>query len=84
MLQRKDLWSLEDYSRQRENFRVEVIAHKKNRWVVLGDHVLLIFEDNLTINRLKAQRTGDRITFGADHPAYLVTNSSLVNIPASL
>ena len=49
MLERKDLWSLEDYSRERENFRAEVLDHKDNRRVLLGDHVLLIFEDNLTI-----------------------------------
>ncbi|MED5539590.1 MAG: DUF3501 family protein, partial [Pseudomonadota bacterium] len=30
-LTRGDLWSLEQYSEQRDNFRAEVLAHKKNR-----------------------------------------------------
>ncbi|MCZ6501336.1 MAG: DUF3501 family protein [Gammaproteobacteria bacterium] len=37
MLQRKDLWSLEDYSREHENFRAEVLAHKNTHRVVLGE-----------------------------------------------
>lgn len=49
MLERKDLWSLEQYAEQRESFRAEVLAHKKNRRVLLGQHVLLVFEDALTI-----------------------------------
>lgn len=49
MLERKDLWSLEQYAEQRERFRAEVLAHKKSRRVLLGQHVLLVFEDALTI-----------------------------------
>lgn len=49
MLDRSDLWSLEEYSQQRESFRSEVLAHKKHRRVLLGQHVLLVFEDALTI-----------------------------------
>jgi hypothetical protein len=49
MLQRADLWSLEQYSEARPSFREEVLAHKKNRRVRIGDHVLLIFEDELTV-----------------------------------
>ena len=49
MLQRTDLWSLEQYSEARSGFREEVLAHKQNRRVRIGDHVLLIFEDRLTI-----------------------------------
>jgi hypothetical protein len=49
MLQRSDLWSLEQYSEQRAAFREEVLAHKQDRRVVLGDHVLLTFEDSATI-----------------------------------
>ena len=47
MLQRADLWSLEQYSEARAGFREEVLAHKQNRRVRIGDHVLLIFEDQL-------------------------------------
>ncbi|MBV1905020.1 MAG: DUF3501 family protein [Pseudomonadales bacterium] len=48
-LSRKDLWSLEEYSQHRQQFRAEVIAHKKNRQVALGEHARLYFEDNITI-----------------------------------
>ena len=40
-LTRSDLWSLEQYSEQRNNFRAEVLAHKKNRQLSLGDMMIL-------------------------------------------
>ncbi len=48
-LSRQDLWSLEEYSERRVQFRNEVMAHKKNRQVALGDHARLYFEDPTTI-----------------------------------
>jgi len=48
-LSREDLWSLEEYSVRRVQFRNEVMAHKKNRQVALGDHARLYFEDPTTI-----------------------------------
>ena len=48
-LTRSDLWSLEQYSEQRDNFRAEVLAHKKNRQLSLGDNARIYFEDTLTI-----------------------------------
>ncbi|MEZ5573370.1 MAG: DUF3501 family protein, partial [Halioglobus sp.] len=48
-LSRADLWSLEEYSEQRPAFRAQVLAHKKNRQVALGEHARLYFEDILTI-----------------------------------
>lgn len=44
-----DLWSLEQYSTQRQQFRRDVIAHKKQRYVVIGEHARLCFEDETTI-----------------------------------
>lgn len=44
-----NLLSLEDYSKQRADFRSKVMAHKKNRQVHLGDHATLYFEDSLTM-----------------------------------
>jgi hypothetical protein len=44
-----DLMTLEAYSRARNDFRARVIAHKKARAVALGEHVTLLFEDELTI-----------------------------------
>ena len=43
------LLTLEAYARARKDFRAQVIAHKKNRSLSLGEHVTLIFEDELTI-----------------------------------
>lgn len=43
------LMTLEAYAKTRKDFRAQVLAHKKNRTVSLGEHVTLIFEDELTI-----------------------------------
>ena len=48
-LSRSDLWSLEEYAEHRPEFRAQVMAHKKNRQVPLGDNARLYFEDLLTI-----------------------------------
>jgi hypothetical protein len=48
-ISRKSLMTLEAYAKARKEFRAQVIAHKKHRTVHLGDHVTLIFEDELTI-----------------------------------
>ena len=48
-LQRSDLWSLEQYSEKRPEFRQSVLDHKKFRQFLLGDHLQLIFEDETTI-----------------------------------
>ena len=49
MLTRQDLWSLEEYSEKRSKFRQKVLEHKRNRYVSLGEHLRLCFEDALTI-----------------------------------
>src|SRR3569832_2942431 len=46
---RDSLLTLEAYARERADFRARVLAHKKGRTVHLGDHVTLVFEDELTI-----------------------------------
>ncbi|GGX71536.1 DUF3501 family protein [Saccharospirillum salsuginis] len=43
------LWPLEAYARKRDEFRAQVMAHKRDRQVALGDHVRLLFEDEMTI-----------------------------------
>jgi len=48
-LNRSDLMSLEQYSQQRKEFRSKVITHKKYRRVAVGPHLVLYFEDRLTI-----------------------------------
>jgi len=42
---REDLLSLEEYSAQRAEYRQQMMAHKKNRVLRLGEHATLHFED---------------------------------------
>ncbi len=48
-LTRSDLYSLEQYAEKRPEFRAQVMAHKKNRRVPIGNHATLYFEDRLTM-----------------------------------
>lgn len=48
-LQRSDLYSLENYAVIRDEFRAEVMEHKKLRQLQLGDNLRLLFEDRLTM-----------------------------------
>jgi hypothetical protein len=48
-LKREDLFSLEQYSEKRAEFRARVLEHKKNRRVDVGPNLTLYFEDRLTI-----------------------------------
>ena len=59
---RESLMTLEGYAKVRPALRAEIMAHKKNRMVELGDHVTLIFEDEKTMRyqiqeMLRAERT---------------------------
>jgi len=49
MLTQDSLCSREHYARLRTIFRALVIEHKEERRVSLGDHVVLCFEDDLTM-----------------------------------
>ena len=46
---RDSLLTLEAYAKARPEFRKRVIEHKKLRTLALGNHVTMIFEDELTI-----------------------------------
>ena len=48
-LTREDLWSLEEYSEKRAEFKKQVLALKKDRQVALGEHATLYFESEQTI-----------------------------------
>lgn len=48
-LLREDLMSLEEYSEARDEFRNNVLAHKRNRRLELGTNASLYFEDRLTM-----------------------------------
>ncbi|MHB1333827.1 MAG: DUF3501 family protein [Sulfuriferula sp.] len=46
---RDSLMTLEAYAKARPALRAQTIEHKKNRRVQLGDHVALMFEDEVTL-----------------------------------
>ena len=46
---RDSLLTLEDYAKIRKQMRAEIMAHKKSRKIGLGEHITLIFEDEMTI-----------------------------------
>jgi len=48
-LTREDLYSLEQYSAVRSEFREKVLEHKKDRRIALGTNASLYFEDRLTM-----------------------------------
>lgn len=48
-LSRDNLWSLEEYAAVREQFRAQVMDHKRSRRVAIGPHASLYFEDFLTM-----------------------------------
>ena len=49
MITRESLMGLETYAKTRIEFRKQVMEHKKNRSVYLGNHVTLLFEDEITL-----------------------------------
>jgi hypothetical protein len=48
-LAESDLLSLERYSRERNDFRARVMAHKRNRQLSVGPSTMWLFEDRLTV-----------------------------------
>jgi len=48
-LSKDTLYSLEEYSNMRNDFRKKVMEHKKHRQVHIGPHATLYFEDLLTM-----------------------------------
>src|SRR3974390_3417402 len=44
-----DLYSLEQYARERDAFRARVLAHKRLRQLAVGRNMTWLFEDRLTI-----------------------------------
>jgi hypothetical protein len=74
-IERESLLSLEAYARQRNEFRARVMAHKKDRKLHFGDHVTLIFEDELTIRyqiqeMLRVERTFEEAGIRDELEAY--------------
>ena len=48
-LTREDLFSLEKYAEERDDFRTAVLRHKRDRRVELGTNAALYFEDRMTM-----------------------------------
>ena len=74
-LSREDLYSLEEYSEIRDDFRARIMAHKKNRRLDLGDHLVLFFEDRLVMHyqvqeMLKAEKIFDAAGIQEELDAY--------------
>ncbi len=49
VITRESLLTLESYAKVRNEFRAKVLAHKRYRKLHLGEHLTLVFEDELTI-----------------------------------
>ena len=82
-IRRDTLMTLEAYAKARNEFRARVMAHKRDRAVALGEHVTLIFEDELTIRyqiqeMLRAERIFEEAGIQEELDAYnpLVPNGS--------
>jgi len=74
-LSRDQLMTLEAYAKARPEIRAQVMAHKKDRTIALGDHVTLIFEDELTIRyqiqeMLRVERIFEEIGIQDELDAY--------------
>ncbi len=72
---RDSLWSLEEYAKRRDDFRAQVLEHKKNRSVALGPNLTLIFEDETTVRyqiqeMLRIEKTFDEAGIKSELEAY--------------
>jgi hypothetical protein len=72
---RDSLMTLEAYSKARPQYRARVMVHKKDRTLALGDHVTLIFEDELTVRyqvqeMLRVERTFEEAGIQDELDAY--------------
>jgi hypothetical protein len=88
-LKREDLYSLEEYSDVRKEFRNQILEHKKHRQIPLGPNATLYFEDRLTIQyqiqeMLRVERIFDRDGIEEELDAYnpLIPDGS--NLKATL
>ena len=72
---REDLYSLEDYTAMRDDYRKKIMAHKESRRLEIGDNVLLSFEDKLIMlyqiqEMLKAEKIFDAAGIEEELAAY--------------
>ena len=74
-LTRDSLMTLEDYATARNDFRARVMEHKRVRTLSLGEHITLLFEDELTIRyqiqeMLRAERIFEQAGIQDELDAY--------------
>ena len=74
-LTRKDLYSLEEYTEMRDDYRKKIMRHKENRRLELGNNLLLSFEDKLIMQyqvqeMLKAEKIFDTAGIEEELDAY--------------
>ena len=74
-LQLENLMSLEEYHRERPEFRARVLEHKSDRQVAIGPNATLYFEDRLTIQyqvqeMLRIERLFEREAIEEELDAY--------------
>ncbi len=86
---RDSLLTLEAYARQRKEFRARVIEHRKNRKLHLGEHVTLLFEDELTIRyqiqeMLRIEKTFEEAGIRDELDAYLPLVPDGSNLKATM
>ena len=70
-----DLFSLEQYARQRADFRQRVLTHKRHRQLAIGPNTMWLFEDRLTIQyqvqeMLRAERIFEQEGIAEELEAY--------------
>ncbi|HEX8738948.1 MAG TPA: DUF3501 family protein [Casimicrobiaceae bacterium] len=86
---RESLMTLEAYARERGAFRARVLAHKKHRNVRLGEHVTLLFEDELTVRyqiqeMLRIEKTFDEAGIQDELDAYVPLVPDGSNLKATM
>lgn len=86
---RESLLTLEAYAKVRERIRDEVIEHKRNRYVRLGNHLTFLFEDETTIRyqiqeMLHIEKIFDEAGIAAELEAYLPLVPDGSNLKATM
>jgi hypothetical protein len=86
---RESLLTLEAYAKARSEYRAKVIVHKKSRTVHLGEHLTLLFEDELTVRyqiqeMLRIEKTFDEAGIQDELDAYNPLVPDGVNWKATL
>ncbi len=78
-LNRADLWGLEQYAAERDEFRRQVLAHKQSRRIALGPHATLLCEDTLTMKyQVQEMLRTERIFEPAEIQGELDTYNALI------